>query len=72
MVGRVHPDGARLACLLAMVLGVAERNLSRVDGPYAAAISAMNCCVDAWWPEVAAQGGTLCSGGCPNDMVCNQ
>jgi hypothetical protein len=52
--------------------GTLTGDLSRVGGPYSAAISAMNCCVDAWWPAPAAQGGTLCSGACPSDLVCNQ
>jgi hypothetical protein len=52
--------------------GTLVRDLSRVGGPYVSAIGTMNCCVDDWWPDVAAQGGTLCTGSCPSELVCNE
>lgn len=30
-----------------------------------------NCCVDQWWPDPASIS-TLCSGGCPADLTCNE
>lgn len=45
--------------------------MSSLNGPYGPSIRKMACCVEDWWPEGAA-GGSLCSGVCPADMVCNK
>jgi hypothetical protein len=49
-------------------------DLSKPTGGYANAMARMNCCIDAWWPDVVAQTGTLCSAGlsCPSDLTCNE
>jgi hypothetical protein len=46
--------------------------LSNLNGPYAAAIRRMNCCIDNWWPQVVPAAGTLCAPGdsCPSDLTC--
>ena len=48
-------------------------DLSSVSGPYGGAIRRMNCCIDAWWPEVVATSGTECTAGysCPADLACD-
>ena len=45
--------------------------MSALDGPYGDTIRRANCCVDDWWPDPAAIG-TLCAGGCPADLTCNE
>ncbi len=47
--------------------------VSSLGGPYANAIRRMNCCIDAWWPEIVGQSGTQCSAGytCPADLACD-
>lgn len=45
--------------------------ISPTDGPYASTIQRLNCCLDDWWPELVSRYGTLCSGGCPSDLACN-
>jgi hypothetical protein len=47
--------------------------MSDLDGPYQSAIRQMNCCIDAWWPDVVGQSGTQCMGGasCPADLSCD-
>jgi hypothetical protein len=49
--------------------GTMVPDLSAANGPYAATMARMNCCIDAWWPE-GASGGTACSGGCPAALSC--
>ena len=45
--------------------------MSALGGPYGDTIRRANCCVDDWWADPAAIG-TLCAGGCPADLTCNQ
>ena len=47
--------------------------MSDLGGPYANAIRRMNCCIDAWWPEIVGQSGTQCTTGftCPADLACD-
>ena len=45
--------------------------LSNLSGPYGAKMRRVNCCVDDWWSEPASIG-TICTGGCPVDLTCNQ
>ncbi len=45
--------------------------MSNLSGPYGAKMQRVNCCVDDWWSEPASIG-TICSGGCPADLTCNQ
>jgi hypothetical protein len=47
--------------------------LSNLSGPYASAIRKMNCCIDAWWPEIVGESGTQCTLGdtCPADLSCD-
>jgi arylsulfatase A-like enzyme len=49
-------------------------SMSSLTGPYADAIRRLNCCIDDWWPEVAAESGTLCTPAhaCPADLACNR
>ena len=53
--------------------GTVTHSMSNLLGPYGDAMRRANCCVDDWWPEVAALG-TLCDGGysCPADLTCNE
>ena len=44
--------------------------ISKLSGPYGPTMRRANCCVDDWWPE-AASSGTICAGGCPADLTCN-
>ena len=48
-------------------------DLSSLSGPYAGAIRRMNCCIDAWWPEIVGITGTECTVGnsCPADLACD-
>ena len=48
--------------------------LSNPTGGYATLMARMNCCIDAWWPDIVSQTGTLCTTGlsCPADLTCNQ
>ena len=43
----------------------------RLNGPYGVTMRRANCCVDDWWPDPASIS-TLCSGGCPTDLTCNE
>ncbi len=52
--------------------GTLTYDLSRRSGAYANTMTRLNCCVDDWWPEAAAETGTTCRGGCPPDFVCNR
>ena len=52
--------------------GTLVDDMSRTNGRYASTIARLNCCIDDWWPEMAAEGGTLCAGGCPADLTCNE
>ena len=45
--------------------------MSDLNGAYGDAIRRANCCVDQWWPDPASIS-TLCSGGCPADLTCNE
>ena len=47
--------------------------LSSLTGPYAGAIRRLNCCIDAWWPEIVGESGTQCTLGysCPADFSCD-
>jgi hypothetical protein len=45
--------------------------MSNLSGPYGPKMQRVNCCVDDWWPDPASIG-TICSGGCPADLTCNQ
>jgi hypothetical protein len=47
--------------------------LSSLSGPYAGAIRRLNCCIDAWWPDIVSQSGTQCTSGntCPADFACD-
>ena len=45
--------------------------MSNLSGPYGAKMRRVNCCVDDWWSEPASIG-TICTGGCPVDLTCNQ
>jgi hypothetical protein len=45
--------------------------MSNTDGPYGSIMRRANCCVDAWWPDPSFNG-TICAGGCPSDLTCNQ
>jgi hypothetical protein len=55
------------------VTGSLVKSLSDVGGPYAGAMKRMNCCIDDWWPQAAAESGTICSAGfsCPADLTCD-
>ena len=53
-------------------IGTVVGDMSRLDGPYGDTLRLLNCCVDDWWPEIAATGGTRCNGTCPADLTCNQ
>jgi arylsulfatase A-like enzyme len=44
--------------------------ISNLNGPYGSAMRRANCCVDDWFPGPASSG-TICSGGCPADLTCN-
>jgi hypothetical protein len=48
-------------------------HLSSLGGPYGSTIRRMNCCIDAWWPEIVGESGTQCTLGfsCPADLVCD-
>ena len=48
--------------------------LSNPTGGYATLMRRMNCCIDAWWPQIVTETGTLCTTGlsCPADLTCNQ
>ena len=48
--------------------------LSNPTGGYATLMARMNCCIDAWWPQIVSETGTLCTTGlsCPADLTCNQ
>ena len=45
--------------------------MSDLNGPYGNTMRRANCCVDDWWPDPASIS-TLCSGGCPTDLTCNE
>src|SRR5262249_44592348 len=45
--------------------------MSDLSGPYGPTMRRANCCVDDWWPDPASIG-TICSGGCPSDLTCNE
>jgi hypothetical protein len=47
--------------------------MSSPNGPYAAELRRLSCCLDDWWPE-AIGSSTLCGPGdsCPADFTCNQ
>jgi hypothetical protein len=49
-------------------------DMSKIPGPYAAAMRRLNCCIDDWWPDIVGQSGTTCQAGdsCPADFVCNE
>jgi hypothetical protein len=49
-------------------------DMSKPNGPYAGAMSRLNCCIDDWWPEIVSQSGTTCQAGdsCPADLTCNE
>jgi hypothetical protein len=51
--------------------GTLVDDLSNPSGRYASTIQRLNCCIDDWWSEAAADG-TLCAGGCPADFSCTQ
>jgi hypothetical protein len=51
--------------------GTLVDSMSDLAGPYGGALRRMNCCVDAWWPEIVGQSGTQCSGVCPADLTCD-
>jgi hypothetical protein len=51
--------------------GTLVDDLSKPSGRYASTIERLNCCIDEWWSEAAADG-TLCAGGCPADFSCTQ
>jgi hypothetical protein len=51
--------------------GTLVDELSRPNGRYASTIQRLNCCVDDWWPDAAADG-TRCAGGCPADFSCTK
>jgi arylsulfatase A-like enzyme len=54
--------------------GALIKSMSTMTGPYASTIRRLNCCIDEWWPEIAATAGSLCSAGfsCPADFSCVQ
>jgi hypothetical protein len=52
--------------------GTLVDDMSKTNGRYSSTIARLNCCIDDWWPAMAAQSGTLCAGGCPADFTCNQ
>ena len=47
-------------------------DLSKKNGPFHGTMSRLSCCSDEWWPEVAAQAGTICSGSCNPKFSCVQ
>jgi hypothetical protein len=51
--------------------GTLTEQLSQPNGPYAGTIARLNCCIDDWWPEVAAEG-SQCAGACPPDFACTE
>jgi sulfatase-like protein len=44
---------------------------SNPSGPYGATLQHLECCIDDWW---AGDGnpGSICQGGCPAELTCNQ
>jgi hypothetical protein len=44
---------------------------SSSSGPYGPTIRRMVCCIDDWWSG-DFRGSSLCQGGCPADLTCNQ
>jgi hypothetical protein len=54
--------------------GSLVNDMSKPNGPYAGAMSRLNCCIDDWWPEIVSQSGTTCQAGdsCPADLTCNE
>lgn len=53
--------------------GTLVSSMSNLSGPYGGALRRLNCCVDAWWPDIVAQSGTQCTAGfsCPADLACD-
>jgi hypothetical protein len=47
-------------------------DLSKKNGPYQGTMARLSCCSDEWWPEVAASGGTICTGACDPKFSCTQ
>ena len=54
------------------VSGTLTWAMSRPNGPYADTMAKLSCCLDDWWPQVAQQWRTICAGGCPDQLTCNQ